>query len=203
MRPYHVALRRAEALASATPEEVDVLHPDECGECHEHILRLSGDPAAIVVCRECFPWHECSGVMTPPAIVIDPLVLGEMAGSTWRQPESGEASAIWVNCPRCRAHRGDPCRGDRFCQERLDANLQRMLDLPTVAVPQRTPCCGASVWLCWRSARDMISFLDVPCTKCSRTYSVSRRQSDFAPGDRHMIDRLHPHMMEMSCWALE
>lgn len=203
MRPYYVVCRRDEAAAEATPDQLLNLSARECDECHAAVMAATVPHDPIVVCRECFPWSECVGVMTPPDVTIDALVLGQLAGDTWRQPSTGEASAIWVNCPRCRAHRGDPCRGVSYCAERLGANLQRMLDLPTFGVPRQTPCCRASVWLCWRTARDAMTFVDVPCTECGKTYTFNVYQSDFAPGDRHRIDRLNGHIMEMTCWALE
>lgn len=122
----------------------------------------------------------------------------------WRAPATGLSSPLQVVCPQCRSYREDPCRRDDggFCPERVRANLHRMLVLPTWAVPFETPCCKHTVWLCWRSAQDLLQWSGVPCP-CGRTYSVQRHASDTPPAERFECDRLNPTLMEMTCWALQ
>lgn len=129
--------------------------------------------------------------------------------STLQQPVDGPGSPLGITCKRCSAYRGDPCRWPQggnagsFCAERVRDNRRRLLALPTFAVQFLTPCCGKISWLVWRSTHDLLVWVDVPCTGCGAIYVVERYASDYAPDQRVVTDRLNPHMVEMTCWAIQ
>lgn len=123
------------------------------------------------------------------------------ANPQWRD---GPASPRWVSCSRCGAYRGDECHtGEGYCVERREENRRRLLALPTYAAPFHTPCCRQLVWLVWRTTADELRWTGVPCFKCEKTYTIDRHASDDSMvDDRVIVDRVHPHLVEVVCWAL-
>lgn len=121
-------------------------------------------------------------------------------------PTTGPSSPLAVNCPRCSAPKLTGCfthAEGHFCRQRTATVLQVLLKLPTYAIPFITPCHGKKVWLCWRAMRDDLDWINVPCPDCTATYTVQRFASDWPITDRMLTDRLHPQMLEVTCWAIE
>ncbi len=127
-------------------------------------------------------------------------------GKTWRI--DGPASPRWVNCKACGAYRGDQCHTGRgYCAGRVVVNRKRMEALDTWAVPWKSPCHPDNpmhIWLVWRTTEDKLEWGGVPCFEdgCTATYAVERHASDMV-GDRMPVDRINPHLVQMTCWATE
>jgi hypothetical protein len=109
-------------------------------------------------------------------------------------------SPRWVTCPKCTAYRGDPCRTGEWCQERIVANRERLLTLPTWAAPWESPCCGSFLYLVWRSSDPELSWSGIPCFSCGKTYTANAHESDLV-AVRVQADRVNPQLVEMTCWA--
>lgn len=129
-------------------------------------------------------------------------------GEHWRI--DGPASPRWVNCKQCGAYRGDLCnRGRGYCPERVVANAKRMKELDTWGFRYVTLCHPnhpVQPHLVWRQVEenDKLTWNDVPCFTpgCGATFTVERYASELL--ERRMpVDRINPHMLEMTCWATE
>ncbi len=89
----------------------------------------------------------------------------------------------------------------------MEANRKRLLELDTYAVPFKPTCHPdqpAHTWLVWRSTEDDLRWDGVPCfvPDCGKTYQVELHASDLVE-ERMLVDRINPHMVEVTCWATE
>jgi len=152
--------------------------------------------------------------VTVRLVYFDSQVLGVQAENLRHQLDNptgrrdGPSSPRWIACKACGAHRGDQCHvGDDYCATRVEANRDRLMELQTWAarwVPACHPDHPVVPWLCWRTADDELAWSGVPCFApgCGRTYEVQQRASDLVD-DRMPVNRINPHMVEMTCWSTE